>query len=64
MAGVSGVTGLSVPSHAVGGFEPEGESVTVQVQKGRGAIVRVWELKSKAVTLTTVQVRLFVVCRM
>lgn len=46
MAGVIGVTGRSVPSHAVGGFEPGGESVTVHVQKGRGATVRGWELRS------------------
>lgn len=46
MAGVSGVIGQSVLSHVVGGFEAEGESVTVPVQRGRGTTVRVWELRS------------------
>lgn len=63
MAGLSGVNGRSVPSHAVGGFEPGGESATVPVQKERGATVRAWELRSQAVILTTVQVGLFVLRR-
>lgn len=46
VAGVSGVIGQSVLSHVVGGFEAEGESVTVPVQRGRGTTVRVWELRS------------------
>lgn len=58
MAGVTGVTGQSVPSHAVGGFEAIGENVTVPVQRGTGITVRDWELRSWPVTLTTVQVRL------
>lgn len=60
MTGVSGVTGRSVPSHAVGGSKPGGESATVPVQKERGATVRGWELRWQAVILTTVQVGLFV----
>lgn len=46
MAGVSGVTGRSVPSHAVGGFAAGGESVTVPVQRVRGTTVRGWEPRS------------------
>lgn len=45
VAGVSGVTGRSVPSRVVGEFEAGGESVTVPVQRGRGATVRGWELR-------------------
>lgn len=36
MAGVSGVNGRSVPSHAVGGFEARGGNVTVPLQMGKG----------------------------
>lgn len=56
MAGVSGVIGQSVPSHAVGGSEADGDTVTAPVQRGGGTTARDWEVKSHAVTQTTAQV--------
>lgn len=64
VAGVSGVTGQRVQSHAVGVFKPGGESVIVPVQRGQGTTVRGWEPRPYAVTLTTAQVQLCALCRL
>lgn len=56
VAGVSGVTGQSAPSHAVGVFKLGKETVMILCQSGRGGSVRGWALKSSAVTQTTVLV--------
>lgn len=55
--GVSGAAGQTVPSRAAAGFEPGGDSATAPFRRGRGATARDWELRSSAVTRTTVLVR-------
>lgn len=56
VAGVSGVTGQSAPSHVVGVFKLGKETATILFQSGMGGSVRGWALKSSAVRQTTVPV--------
>ena len=64
VAGVSGVTGQRVQSHAVGVFKPGGESVIVPVQRGQGTTVKAWEPRLHTVTRTTAQVQMGALCRL
>lgn len=56
VAGVSGVTGKNAPSHVVGVFKLERETVTILFQRGKGDSVKGWGLRSSAVTQITVLV--------
>lgn len=56
VAGASGATGRGAPGRAAAAFGPGGESATAPVRRGRGATARGWERRSRAATLTTVQV--------
>lgn len=62
MAGGSGATGQTAPSHVVGVFRADAGIVIAPVQRERGTTVRGLAQKSSPATLTTVQVRYQNVC--